>query len=263
MDTSIAILGKGQIGNIILGGVGVPSHIEVTPSLDFTQFFDETFAEREVIINCVGMTDRKECQKYPEKADFINYILPKELGKWCQTHYKKFVHISTACLYPRGKTIHFYDEDYPTSRKYTDVYLESKARADKVLLSSSTNHLILRPRLVCSFYQHRSNFLYKLNGYNILSNALQNISCGNLIQLAVEKLINQNACGIFNVVHEEPISPEEIGLMMGLNKMSYEDHEYGMVSCEKLKQYIDVPDVRDSLEKTINMFDINHKYKYP
>jgi dTDP-4-dehydrorhamnose reductase len=47
------------------------------------------------VINCIGLTDVDENEKFPEKSWIINCRLPADIAEICNINNIKFVHIST------------------------------------------------------------------------------------------------------------------------------------------------------------------------
>ena len=47
------------------------------------------------IINCAGLTNVEDCERYPEKAMLLNAIFPATLAKLCSEHAIKLIHVST------------------------------------------------------------------------------------------------------------------------------------------------------------------------
>ncbi len=49
----------------------------------------------EYVINCAGLTNVEDCERYPEKSMRLNSIFPRSLAKHCSKHSIKLIHIST------------------------------------------------------------------------------------------------------------------------------------------------------------------------
>lgn len=76
----------------------------------------------DVVVNCIGITSRKEDMAEISKLFYINGVFPKHLQKWAQNNQARLIHVSTDCVF-NGKQGPYLESDYATSE---DVYGMSK-----------------------------------------------------------------------------------------------------------------------------------------
>jgi len=80
----------------------------------------------DVVINCVGITKRKEQINDPYKAIYVNALYPHLLASWVQKNQKRMIHFSTDCVF--NGSIGNYNEDSLTSAE--DMYGRTKAMGE-------------------------------------------------------------------------------------------------------------------------------------
>ncbi len=94
----------------------------------------------DVIFNCVGLTFRRVDSPNAEAHIRVNALLPHVLNRWCEANGKRFISLSTDCVFT-GKT-GGYTEESVTDAK--DAYGRSKALGEV----ESDRALILRTSVV-------------------------------------------------------------------------------------------------------------------
>lgn len=92
------------------------------------------------IINCIGLTLRKEELGNIEKCIEVNSMLPHKLAKWGQAHDCKVIHFSTDCVFD-GKKGNYKETDIPDAG---DLYGQSKFLGE----ISYSNSLTMRLSIV-------------------------------------------------------------------------------------------------------------------
>lgn len=159
----------------------------------------------DTIINCIGCADTRYCEG-PENWSSvynINAKLVSSLSKYCNHRNKKFVHISTGCVYDKN--------DSP--QKETDFvsshcrYVVSKLAAEYYC---SPNDLILRPRLYFSNTPDKNNLLTKLPSFKTHLTELNSFTSTATIVESTKALLNAGQSGVFNVAQEGYTTIEEI-----------------------------------------------------
>lgn len=126
--------------------------------------------EFDALVNCVGITSIDLCESDPAFAKDINQLAPAAIAEYCKKHVKKFVHISTDHFYDYGK-------NYP--HKETDrvsllnEYARTKFYAEKAVLASNRNSLVLRTSMIG----------LSLNGDSFLDWVIESISANKKINL--------------------------------------------------------------------------------
>ncbi len=77
----------------------------------------------DIVLNCVGITPRKEDAQDNVSAITINSLLPHKLAEWCANNGSRLIHFSTDCVFDGKKG--GYDESSPPDSK--DLYGMTKA----------------------------------------------------------------------------------------------------------------------------------------
>ncbi|MCJ7664005.1 MAG: sugar nucleotide-binding protein [Desulfobacterales bacterium] len=77
----------------------------------------------DVILNCIGITKRREEPQNPIPSIILNAMLPHKLAKLAADVNAKLIHFSTDCVFD-GRTGR-YSDDAPTNA--TDIYGRTKA----------------------------------------------------------------------------------------------------------------------------------------
>jgi len=85
-----------------------------------------TALKADVILNCVGITKRKEEINIPSLAIETNSLYPHKLADWAKENNARVIHFSTDCVF--DGSIGNYDEDSPTTGK--DAYGKTKAMGE-------------------------------------------------------------------------------------------------------------------------------------
>lgn len=165
----------------------------------------------DIIINTIAITDTRfcECADNEGHCEKINVQLPIQLSAYCAHKKKKFVQISTGCVYAESNGIS--DENSLVDPSYG--YAKNKLKAENGL---SENDLILRGRLFYSTLSCKSNLLYKIKNFKQLTSELNSFTFVDDLAKAAYVLSDFNQCGIFNVACKDVASLYEIGEMVGL-----------------------------------------------
>lgn len=178
----------------------------------------------DIIINCIGLTNIEECEKFPEIAKDVNSIIPYNVAKICKKFRIKFIHISTDHLFDGNKKFNK-EEDIPNPQ---NQYATSKHQAEINVLKILNNALIIRTNFFGWGTSYRKSFSdyiienLRLNKeISLFSDVFYTpILIDDLVN-AIHDLVNLNENGIFNVVGEERISKYNFGLkiatVFGLN----------------------------------------------
>lgn len=151
----------------------------------------------DTIINCIGNADTRACEdpKNWNSVYSVNAKLVADLSLFCRSRDKKFVHISTGCVYDKN--------DKP--QKETDFvsshcrYVVSKLAAEYFC---SENDLIIRPRLFFSDVEDKNNLLTKLPKFEKHLTELNSFTSTRTIVEAVTALLEAEQKGIFNVAQK-------------------------------------------------------------
>jgi dTDP-4-dehydrorhamnose reductase len=204
------VLGRGflgkefeRMGYKVLGRKEFNYTPTIYPLLKLSQY--------DTIINCIGNADTRACEdpKNWNSVYSVNAKLVADLSLFCRSRDKKFVHISTGCVYDKN--------DRP--QKETDFvsshcrYVVSKLAAEYFC---SENDLIIRPRLFFSDVEDKNNLLTKLPKFEKHLTELNSFTSTRTIVEAVTALLEAEQKGIFNVAQKGFSTVKEICRVLGL-----------------------------------------------
>lgn len=165
----------------------------------------------DVVVNCIAKSDTKWCEK---KENFFavwnsNVKIPSLLSMFCESKGKRFVHISTGCLY-----------DSPGCDESSEivahcVYTMSKWAGE---MSLGEKDLILRPRLFFSDVPDKNNLLCKLPKFTkYVDGVSDSFTYTGDIPPAVVALLEADQSGVFNIACEGIGSVFDVAMLLGLD----------------------------------------------
>lgn len=201
MTEKVIVLGEGFVGSTFRRlGYKVVGR-EVYGDVENIIYSPEAFFElsdirnADVIINCIGISDTRYCEdrKNWDEVHMVNGMFPIVLSRSCAFYGKKFVHISTGCLYEGtdGKKT----EESPLETHCT--YTVSKMIAE--LGCNPDRDIIVRPRLLFDIVDSPKNLLTKFKRFTKYLNEFNTITSTTTIVESVEALILNNCVGVYNV----------------------------------------------------------------
>jgi dTDP-4-dehydrorhamnose reductase len=221
----------------------------------------QDFEKYDVIINCIGISNTRYCEDPENFTNVLNIngTLPRLLSWICKQYNKKFVHISTGCLYDEvGRPCT--EEDFLAAHcGYTVSKYVGEMGCNK------EHDLIIRPRLLFSDkkMETRNNLLQKLLKFDTFVDELNSVTWNRTIVEAVQALLDNNQTGVFNVANEGRHTIYEIATkMLGREgtKMSGEQLRKSqglhlvnnVMDISKLKQFYQPPTVEKAIETCYN-----------
>jgi len=253
MNNKVIVLGKGFLGKKFEEkGFEVwgkdQFYIDANRGLPLKNLY-----KYDVIINCIGKSDTRWCENKEnlKQTLFSNGTIPSILSKYCELNDKKFVHISTGCLYDRN--------DVP--QKETDfvaahcIYTLTKWMGE--LGCNPSKDLILRPRLYFSDFNDKNNLLCKLPKFNKFLTEMNSYTSLDVIVDSTTALLKGNQVGIFNVAADGYATLKELSEWMGLKgigitqtQLHYFEKLYlvnNIMNINKLKQFFNPPKLKDEI----------------
>tara|TARA_R110000851_G_scaffold114591_2_gene239934 strand:- start:3738 stop:4550 length:813 start_codon:yes stop_codon:yes gene_type:complete len=259
---SYVIFGDGKVSNIIRSN---SSRIITHKECDITDIDNvkEVFRgiDEDTVINCVAKTNLEECQVFKDEAYNVNVSGTKNLLSLSSDYKKKFVHISSGCLFD-GNDVVSTEESSPTPAVW---YTWTKKWADEYIQEYGyNNYLILRPRQLISSVSHPTNMITKFLRYTTFYGIDEpnSLTCIEDFKLMIDHLVNIDEMGIFNCCNAGVVSPYDIALNIKhylkkeliVNKFSYEQlleilpnkRVNTILSCDKLINTGFIP--RDALK---------------
>jgi dTDP-4-dehydrorhamnose reductase len=166
----------------------------------------------DVILNCIGITKRREDPQNPIPSIVLNAILPHKLAKLAADVNTKLIHFSTDCVFD-GKTGH-YSDDAPTNA--TDLYGRTKALGEV----TGNNVLTLRSSFIGKEIRDGTEllewFLSQKNAVRGFKNAIYTGVTTLELCRVIEKLLLDypDASGLYNV-SSEPINKFDLLRLIG------------------------------------------------
>jgi UDP-glucose 4,6-dehydratase len=169
------------------------------------------------IINCAGYTGKPNvdaCEANKELCWQQNYTLPKYLAEICKDLNKKWVHISSGCIYYGTKNKNGFTEKDESNFSFdnppSSYYSGTKAIAEDYL-KSYDNVYICRLRIPFNNKKYPKNYITKLLNYNKLLNATNSLSNTEEFIKACYFLISENCdTGIYNITNTGSITTKQV-----------------------------------------------------
>lgn len=166
----------------------------------------------DVILNCIGITKRREEPQNPIPSIILNAMLPHKLAKLAADVNAKLIHFSTDCVFD-GRTGR-YSDDAPTNA--TDLYGRTKALGEV----TGNSVLTLRSSFIGKELREGTEllewFLSQKNAVRGFKNAIYTGLTTLELCRVIEKLLLDypDASGLYNV-SSEPINKFELLRLIG------------------------------------------------
>lgn len=166
----------------------------------------------DVILNCIGITKRREEPQNPIPSIILNALFPHKLAKLATDVNAKLIHFSTDCVFD-GRTGH-YSDDAPTNA--TDLYGRTKALGEV----TGNNVLTLRSSFIGKELREGTEllewFLSQKNAVRGFKNAIYTGLTTLELCRVIEKLLLDypDASGRYNV-SSEPINKFDLLRLIG------------------------------------------------
>lgn len=162
----------------------------------------------DVVINCAGKTNIDWCEKNKAEALASNATDAATLAGVCQKLGKKYVYISSACIFESLRADDWKDE-YSTPNPAC-FYALTKVVAEHLVLEADPDALIIRIRLPISQRSHPRNTLTKILAYTTLHTNQETVTVVEDMLPVLRGLIQAGEKGVFHLVNEGTISPLEM-----------------------------------------------------
>ena len=206
------IIGNGWIGNHLKEYLGEDSQIWDGRIEEFPTEYLPTF---DVLINCAAKTQIDWVEKNKNESLSINALCAGNLAQFCKEEGKKYVFMSSACIFEsKNKEDIKYEETTPNPKCF---YAETKVIAEKLIQESNPDTLIIRPRLPISEVPHPRNTLNKLKNYPEINDNQESVTIIEDMLPKIKELMDKGAKGVFHVVNDGTISASELATAIGHN----------------------------------------------
>ena len=166
----------------------------------------------DVILNCIGITKRREDPQNPIPSIVLNAMLPHKLAQLATDVKAKLIHFSTDCVFD-GRTGH-YSDDAPTNA--TDLYGRTKALGEV----TGNNVLTLRSSFIGKEMRDGTEllewFLFQKNTVRGFINAIYTGVTTLELCRVIEYLLSNypDASGLYNV-SSDPINKFDLLRLIG------------------------------------------------
>ncbi len=171
-----------------------------------------------MIINCASLTNVDACETEPEKARTINVGGVENLINLCQTSNSHLIQISTDYVFdgtsgPYSET----DKTNPINH-----YGKTKLEAEFALVESNINWTVLRTNVIfsedltekASFVSWVYNNLKNNEKISVVNDQFGNPTFVNHMAYAIEKIIEQDAHGIYHYGGKDYVNRFEFALQI-------------------------------------------------
>jgi len=204
------ICGNGWIGNIVKDFLGAEMFAgrikDITPKV---------VSKYDVLINCAGKTNIDWCEKNKSEALAVNAVGAGELARVCRQAGKKFVHLSSACIF---ESLHADDwKDESSTPNPGCFYSLTKVVAEHLVLEADPDALVIRIRLPLSEKPHPRNTLTKILAYSGLHTNQETVTVVEDMLPVLKDLIQKDETGVFHLVNDGTLSPYEMRASFGSN----------------------------------------------
>lgn len=190
-----------------------------------------------VVVNTAAKINLEWCEANKHETERVNVQGALNVASACKTLGLRMVQISSGCIFDGGESGKvFNEEDNPTPACW---YAQTKAAADKVLLSGDFNDmLIVRPRQLISPIPNPTNMLSKfisLGGGRFIESA-NSVTCIEDMGEMIDHLTQRKHSGIFNLANTGSLSPYEVACRlkdrlspeMKVDRITYREYLEGL-----------------------------------
>ena len=197
----------------------------------------------DVVINCIGLTNVDECEKFREKSWMLNCSLPVDISKICKLKDIKFVHISTDHYNNLSgtKLTEIDDVSLPNHYSFT------KFSAEKMIKEVNPDAIIIRTNFFHFDFESPKTFLDELivnNSKKIGTTSFYDILFSpvstSILILYLQKLLELNFCGLISIASEEVLSKYDFHQMV-LGCLGLDRSLHTPVSINEIKLYATRP----------------------
>ena len=210
-----------------------------------------------IIINCIGKSNTRWCENRDNFAGALwsNGLVPGILSKYCAAEGKRFVHVSTGCLYDDGLVAQDESSLLAAHCNYTVTKWVGEQRC-------RDNDLILRPRLFFGDTVDRNNLLCKLPKFKKFITVCNSYTSTDVIVNATIALILNKCTGVFNVACDGFATVSRLATLIGVITNSHRnvcitprelcaaEHLHLVNNCmniHKLKEFYQPPLLKDEI----------------
>lgn len=171
----------------------------------------------DVVINCIGILNQN-AEKYPEKAVYLNSYLPHLIADTLKYSKTKLIHMSTDCVFA-GNSGPYFENSFCDGDTFYD---RSKALGEVNDEKNLTfRNSIIGPDMNENGIGLFNWFMKQKDQINGFTGAIWTGVTTLTLAKAMEKAIEQDLCGLYNLVNNESISKYD--LLQLFNKYFYDN----------------------------------------
>ena len=171
----------------------------------------------DIVINTIALAHIEECEGKPQKALHLNANIAENIARACHVCNVKLVHISTDHLF--SGSLSYYSEKSETEP--LNVYAKTKLESEIKVLAEYPDAIIIRTNFFCWGTPYKNSFsdfvidsLRKSRSIACFDDVFHTPIITSELVSIVDKLIDSDASGIFNVVSDERISKYNFSLLI-------------------------------------------------
>jgi dTDP-4-dehydrorhamnose reductase len=226
----ILILGNGWLGNMLSEAYGAP-----ILKKDINNLTPEDIEAYEAIINTAAKTSIDWCEKREnwKEAFHSNVTGALHVAKLCHEGGLHLTHISSACIFES-----LTPEDVKTEASVPNpqcFYAYTKMWAEELI--APYKPLIARIRLPVSFdLNAKRNTIYKLLRYSDIVDTQESVTVVEDFIEALKPLIDKGADGIYHLINEGTISPDEIATIFRHPHITIGKHTLASITADRAKR---------------------------
>jgi len=183
---NIVVLGDGLLGSEIVKQTNWDYLSRKKDNIDFTDtdsYFD-LLKKYKVILNCIACTDTYSDNK--ELHYNVNYRYVVKLARYCETHNKKLIHISSDYVYSNNTNVPS-EEDVPLYAN--NWYSYTKLLGDNAVQVESDNNLVIRCTHKPTPFPYNKAWVDQVGNFDYV----------DIISGLIIKAINKQFTGLYNI----------------------------------------------------------------
>ncbi|MCD8050740.1 MAG: dTDP-4-dehydrorhamnose reductase [Clostridiales bacterium] len=199
---------KGHVGSALMELLNLQSYelfptdkdeVDVTDRDEVRMYMQRN--RPDVVINCAGITDPQECEDNPDEAYRVNALGARNIAAEAEPVNCKVIQFSTDDVFDLNKSFPYTEFDVAMPN---NVYGKSKYAGERMIVSLSTRHVIVRSSWVYGIGKDFVNTVLEAADSGAeLRVPINQIACPtSAVELAkvIKQFIDQDIYGIYHAV---------------------------------------------------------------
>lgn len=261
MKKRFIVIGNGWLGSMIIADLRQDGHEVLVVKTQEEALHN--LPHYDTLINAAAKTNIDWCEKNKLECFMANVDLATELADACYAQGKRYVFISSACIFESRDENDWKDENSQPNPGC--FYALTKWMAEELIQSINPFTLIVRIRLPLSEVPHPRNTINKLLTYDYVQTNQESVTVVEDFIPAFRFLVNSDAKGIYHLINEGTISPSEVMDAFGKLhnpvskkdmdlKMKWEDRAHRVTTLVKSTKIPMLPNVRERLPSLVENY---------